>query len=141
MRPALAAILIAVLPSACSDFPRDPAGTLDRVRASETIRLGMVEGAAPDPAAERVLARLSEKTGARIERMPGHGEELLEGLELGEYDLVYGHFADASPWAVQVHFGTPPGGPDKPPKSVSLPRFAFRMGENGWITAVEGAAQ
>lgn len=140
MRPALAVAIPALLLTACTDFPRDPAGTLDRVRADDVIRVGMVEGAAPDPASEAVLARLGEDLGAEVERLPGHGEELLEGLETGEYDLVYGHFADASPWATKVHFGTPPGGPDKPPKVLSLPRFAFRMGENGWIAVVERAA-
>lgn len=140
MRRTIAVLLLAATTAACADFPRDPAATEHRVRASDTIRLGMVEGAAPDPASEAVLDRLAEATGARVERLPGHGEELLEGLETGDYDLVYGHFADASPWATKVHFGTPPSGPAKPPKSIALPRFAFRMGENGWITEVERAA-
>lgn len=127
--------------SACSDLPRDPDGTLERIRAEKTIRLGEVAGAPEDREAEAVLQRVAARTGARIKRTQGHGEELLEGLEEGEYDLVYGHFADDSPWAVQVHFGTPPAGPKHPPKSQRVARFAFRMGENGWLTTVEEAGR
>ncbi len=138
MRCPLVALSLAL--AACADFPRDAAATQDRIRADGVIRVGMVEGAAADPASEAVLARVSSEMDARIQRLPGHGEALLEGLATGEYDLVYGHFADSSPWATRVHFGTPPGGPDQPPASLPLPRFAFRMGENGWIAQVERAA-
>lgn len=129
------------LVGACSDLPRDPEGTTDKVRASGTIRLGMIEGAAPDPASEAVLERVAKKTGARIERVPGHAEKLLEDLEGGGLDLVYGHFADDSPWFGHVHLGKPPGTDVAPPKSQRWPRFAFRNGENGWIALLEGAAQ
>lgn len=140
MRATAAAMMLATGLSACADIPRDPEGTEDRVRATQVIRLGMVAGAAPDPAAEETLARLERATGALAERTTGPGEQLLEGLETGEYDLVYGHFAEDSPWAAGVHLGTPPGGPDSAPASLRLPRFAFRMGENGWIAEVERAA-
>lgn len=136
------AILASMLAlAACTDLPRDPHGTLDRVEAGKTIRLGQIAGSPTDAAAEATLRRLSARTGARVSRTEGHGEELLEGLEDGDFDLVYGHFADDSPWATGVHFGTPPGGPKHPPKSLRIARFAFRMGENGWITAVEEAGK
>lgn len=135
----IAAVLL-LLP-ACGDLPRDPHGTLERVRAEKVIRLGEVAGAPEDAAAQAALSALAARTGARIERVSGHGEELLERLEDGELDLVYGQFAEDSPWASAVHFGTPPRGPSHPPKSQRLPRFAFRMGENGWIAAVEEAGK
>lgn len=134
-------IISSVVLSGCADIPRDPGETLDRVRERGTIRLGEIEGAEPDPESERTLDRLAQETGARIVRIKGHGEELLEGLEEDRVDLVYGRFADDSPWATAVYFGTPPGGPDKPPKSMRVARFAFRLGENGWITKVEEAAK
>ncbi len=136
-----AVLTLIVALGACTDLPRDPEGTLQRVQSERVIRLGETAGAPTDAAAEAALRRLSAATGARIERTQGHGEELLKGLEEGRYDLVYGHFADDSPWATAVHFGTPPGGPDKPPKSQRAARFAFHMGENGWIAAVEKAGK
>lgn len=129
-----------VLPS-CSDIPKDPDQTLERVKKRGTIRLGDIEGVAPDPASERTLQRLAQATGARVVRIKGHDEELLEGLEEDKVDLVYGRFADDSPWAKAVYFGKPPGGPDSPPKSMRLPRFAFKLGENGWISKAEEAAK
>ncbi len=139
-RVLLAGLSILLL-AGCGAIPRDPEGTSAGVAESGVIRLGAIAGAAADPAEERALDRLEAQTGARIERVSGPGEELLEKLEIGEIDLVYGRFADDSPWATHVHLGTPPGGPDKPPKSLRVPRFAFRNGENGWITRVEAAAK
>lgn len=136
---AILTVLLAL--SACSDLPRDPEDTSARVRAEKIIRLGEVAGAPKDAAAEAALQRLAVRTGARVERTQGHGEELLEGLEEGKFDLVYGHFADDSPWARHVHFGTPPAGPKHPAKSQRVARFAFRMGENGWLSMVEAAGK
>ena len=48
--PCLAAALLAL--AGCSDFPRDPDGTLERVEAAGVIRLGVVSGAAREPVAE-----------------------------------------------------------------------------------------
>lgn len=126
---------------ACADLPRDPEGTLERVRATHVIRLGEVAGAPEDDAAKATLDRVARANGARIAAVSGHGEELLEALEQGELDLVYGHFAEDSPWATAVHFGKPPGSAAPPPKSQRAARFAFRMGENGWIAAVEEAGK
>ncbi|WP_394270263.1 hypothetical protein [Qipengyuania sp.] len=125
----------------CARIPADPAETLDRVKERGTIRLGHVSGVEPDQAAEATLARLSARTSAKVVRSSGSGEDLLERLETDNLDLVYGEFADDSPWAQQVYFGTPPAGPDDVPPSMRVPRFAFRPGENGWITAVEEAQQ
>ena len=125
----------------CGDLPRDPEKTLIRVQSAKIIRLGMVAGAPQDAAAQATLASLAQSTGARIVRSEGHAEELLEGLEEGEFDIVFGQFADDSPWATHVHLGTPPAGPDKPPKSHRVARFAFRNGENAWIKTVEEAAR
>ena len=136
--PCLAAALFAL--AGCSDCPRDPDGTLKRVEAAGVIRLGVVSGAAREPAADAAVEHLAARTGARVMRVPGQGEELLEALEDGKLDLVYGHFSDDSPWAAKVHFSAPPAGPDTPPKSQRAARFAFKAGENGWITAVEDAA-
>lgn len=130
----------AVLLHGC-DMPRDAAGTEDGIRARGEVLLGEVEGVAPDPASRRALDRAARELGAGVSRISGHGEELLENLEDGKLDLVYGEFADDSPWAAQVHFGQPAGSAPGPGKSERVPRFAFRNGENGWIARMEDAAQ
>lgn len=130
---------LAAMLYAC-DMPRDAADTEQGIRERGEVLLGEVEGVEPDPASRRALDRAARALGAGVTRIPGHGEELLENLADGKLDIVYGEFADDSPWAANVHFGQPAGSNDKPGKSERVPRFAFRNGENGWITRVEEAA-
>lgn len=137
---ASAAILIAAL-AACAELPCDPDGTTERIRRTHEIVLGDIAGAPRSPEAERVLDRVAARLGARVTRTEGHGEELLNRLEKGKVDLVYGHFAEASPWAGKVHFGGPLGRRTDVGKEEHVPRFAFRNGENGWIALVEGEAR
>jgi hypothetical protein len=134
-----AAAIIAPLAllASCADLPRDPAGTTERVRQSDTIMLGVVEGTPPSPEGEAVLARVAQRLGARASRQTAPGEELLEKLHAGHLDLVYGHFAMNSPWSTNVHFGSPLGPRETVGKEERLPRFAFQHGENGWIMRVE----
>ncbi|MCT2559975.1 hypothetical protein N0B51_13410 [Tsuneonella sp. YG55] len=126
--------------SACS-LPRDPSGTQDRVERSGTLRLGIVEGASIDPPSRQTLARLTERTGARPEIVRGDSEALLTQLKRGKLDLVYGEFAQSSPWSKEVHFSTAQGAVGKVPKGVPAPRFAAMNGENGWIMAVGEASR
>ena len=123
------------------DLPRDPEHTESLVRARQVIRLGGVAGADPDTAADATLAELSRRLGARIERREEESEILLSALENGELDLVYGHFAQDSPWSRIVHFGEAEGWTGKPPRHRQVPRFAMRNGENGWIMTVARAGE
>lgn len=129
------------LVAGCADRPRDPDGTSERIRDSGAVLMGTIQGAAPSPHAEATLARAAAQLGARVTPMPGPGEELLEKLEKGELDIVYGEFAMKSPWAKNVHFGAPLGPRATVGKDERVPRFVFRHGENGWITLVEQAAR
>lgn len=129
--------LIIVVLCGCAEPPRDPEGTTEGVRQSGTILLGEVEGARRSSEGEAVLTDVAALLDARISREPGPSEELLEKLEKGELDLVYGHFAMKSPWSKNVHFGSPLGERETVGKDERVPRFAFRHGENGWIMRVE----
>lgn len=139
-RSALRSLLaVAVLTGAagCTELPRDPERTAELIREKGEIRLGVVAGVPPEPAAERQLATAASQLGARVTRTTGPGELLLAQLERGELDLVYGTFAASSPWSKHVHLGQPPAWRVAPPKDREAPRFAFRLGENGWIMTVE----
>jgi hypothetical protein len=123
------------------DLPRDPESTEDLIRSRQAIRLGWVSGARSDPAAQATIGKLSRKLGARVERREGESEALLSELEKGRLDLVYGHFAESSPWSRLVHLGAAEGAAAKPPKDRHAPRFAMRNGENGWIMTVARASE
>ena len=122
-------------------LPRDPSGTMDRVERTNTLRLGVVEGAQIDEPTGRTLAQLTRQTGSRIEYHRGDSEELLGRLEHGELDLVFGRFPMDSPWSKKVYFGTAQGWLGQPPKSEPAPRLAAMHGENGWIMQVAKASQ
>lgn len=136
-----AALAAFALAAGCSELPRDPERTEALVRESGAIRLGWVTGAQSDPKALQVLGEVERITGARTERISGDSETLLSDLEDGKIDVVYGRFAQASPWAKKVHLGSALGWRASPPKHVETPRFAFRNGENGWIMRFERIAQ
>lgn len=125
----------------CGDLPRDPAGTTERIERTHQIVLGAIDGAEPSARAQEVLEHVAARLDARVVRVGGHGEALLEALEKGELDLVYGRFAKASPWATHVYFGGPLGPRETVAADERAPRFAFRNGENGWIMRVERAAR
>lgn len=132
--------LVALFLSSC-DVPRDPELTEQQVRESGVVRLGWVEGTPADPAALAALTRILQATDATAQRVTGDSERLLGELKNGKIDLVYGRFAQQSPWAKEVHFGRALGWRAKPPKHEEVPRFAFRQGENGWIMLVERASE
>lgn len=128
---------MALASAACSQPPRDSAGTTDRVERSGKVVLGEIAAVPRSPEADAALERVAGKLGATVERRSGYGEELLHQLERGEVDVVYGHFAQSSPWSKKVHLGTPLGRRKTVPSDEAVPRFAFRNGENGWIMRVE----
>jgi ABC-type amino acid transport substrate-binding protein len=106
----LAGILtaFAILLAGCGlQIPADPFGTLDRVRESGVLRVGVsptppwtvaTEGSDPTGLEPALLARYAERLGATIEWEVG-GEEALMGLmEEGELDVIVGGLTDRSPW-------------------------------------------
>lgn len=119
--------------ASCADLPRDPDGTLDRVRSSELFRVGLVER--DGGASQREIAfldALAETVRARPVIRGGAAEPLLLQLEKGELDLVLGEFEATSPWASRVTFIPPLTDASGGDGTVSIVA-ATRNGENAWI--------
>ncbi len=140
LRLSTAAVIVPALVAGCG-MPRDPSGTTNRIERSNSIRLGVVSGAEINEDAAQTLERLGSETGARIRVEADEAEILLGRLEHGELDLVYGNFAEASPWSRRVNLGTAQGWLAEPPQYEPVPRFAMMLGENGWIMQVEKAGR
>jgi len=96
-------------------LPRDPEGTLDRVRGG-TMRVGVFErrpwttlptkgGAGGLEGA--LVAELARELGAKIEWVRATESQLLEALKMRELDLVIGGLTADSPWAQHVAFTKP----------------------------------
>ena len=133
-----AAALALVLPlAACGNYPRDPNGTLDRVRNSRSFSVGL---AAPlDKSAPEVgvfLDRLGRELAATPQAIDGDAETLLTQLEEGKIDLVIGQFEKKSPWLDRVTIG-PPLRLEPQDKLEFLLAPAMSNGENAWIALIE----
>lgn len=138
-RPLLFALAVTL--SGCGSIPRDPDGTLDRVRSQRLFRVGLIaDGGSAVGASEAAafVAAVSRATGARPAVRQGASEPLLLDLEAGKLDLVIGAVSPKSPWAAEVAILRPIAEPTAPQHLVVTP--IARNGENGWIMLLERAA-
>lgn len=143
LRTCLLTGLAAALAACGLDVPRDVDGTLERVRATHVIHVGLVEGPVPAsarPAVAAFLARLRAATGARPEIVRGSAEPLLAGLEEGELDLVIGEIAQDSPWIADVAVIEPLAERTVGQHRLGLSPIA-RNGENAWVVLLEREAR
>jgi hypothetical protein len=122
----------------CADLPKDPEGTLDRIRSERVFRVGIISpgGDAAERGRQRLLIEgIANAAGARPELRSGASEELLHQLEEGAVDIVIGPLAQDSPWSKRVTL-LPPLEPKAKSESKSAPKphAAARNGENAWIS-------
>jgi polar amino acid transport system substrate-binding protein len=107
--------LLAALPAAACQYPRDPDGTLNRVEGG-TMRVGvtaadpwvLLEGEEPSGGVEVELARrFARDVGARIEWVHGSEEELVDAAKEGQVDLILAGLTSKSRWKKDVAFTRP----------------------------------
>jgi polar amino acid transport system substrate-binding protein len=138
--------LALALAEACG-LPRDPQGTLDRVRGG-TLRVGFVvdtpwvtaAGTGAGGIEGAIAAELARGLGARIAWTAGSETPLLTALHDGDLDLVVAGLTKESPWVAKVSL-TRPYYVDTTTvhgKRVEEPHVvALRAGENAWQVHVE----
>ena len=138
----LIGFLLATSTSCGGDFPRDPNGTIERVRTQRAFAVGLVVPVETEgrQEVEALLRRVGEATGARARLSRGEAEPLLKQLEDGHIDLVIGRFEKKSPWAHRVTIG-PPLRIEKLGKTQIHLAPVMPNGENAWIAVVERAAR
>ena len=86
-------------------IPRDPEGTLDRVRGG-TLRAGItasqpwttLEGGRPGGVEVELVEQFADELGARVQWVDGSEAELIGALEVRELDLVVGGLTADTPW-------------------------------------------
>lgn len=131
------AIPALALLAGCNSLPRDPDGTLDRIRQQHRLTVGWVDGASPPPVVSRFLEEVARDTHAAITLRSGAAEPLLAQVRDGRLDLLIGPFEKDSPWASDVAFGPPLA---RGAGEIEI-KAAARNGENRWIMLVERAAR
>ena len=134
----LATALLALLAIGCQGIPRDPKGTLDRIRTERTFRVGLIAPGPDGPAATDhsvLVSRLASRTGAEPRIEHGAAERLLEELEKGDLDLVIGDMSSDTPWGTRVTLLPPLAEEERDGHTIAL-TVAARNGENAWITVL-----
>jgi DNA-binding transcriptional LysR family regulator len=134
-------IAAAVLAAGCGEIPKDPDGTLERVRAERQFKVGLIAADAPTgpDRQQALLNRLSAATGAAPSIEVGAMEPLLSRLEEGELDLVLGPLSPKSPWGKQVTIIPPLAEQVTREGHTHLSAIA-RNGENAWISLLHREA-
>ena len=100
--------VLALLPAGCG-IPRDPEGTLERVRGG-TLRAGItasapwttLEGGRPGGVEVELVERFAGELGARVEWVDGSEADLIAALEMRELDLVVGGLTADTPWQARA---------------------------------------
>ena len=139
LAPLLAVALIAC--AGCSDLPRDPDGTLERVMRERQFRVGIVASSGGVHASHQALvARLARATGARPLIEQDSAEPLLIRLEEGDVDLVLGEFEHKGPWTTQVHMLPALARRTAGDREIVVAAAAAN-GENRWIMLVDREAR
>jgi len=101
----LALLFVCVLTAGCQ-YPRDPEGTLDRVRGG-TLRVG-VAPVEPWEAVEKQLLREFARTlDARVEWVEGSESELMAALEGRRLDIVIAGLDRSSVWIKEAALTRP----------------------------------
>src|SRR5687768_7860522 len=98
-------LLLVVVVAAGCQFPRDPEGTLDRVRGG-VMRVGVthvdpwvkLDGGEPAGVEVELLQRFAQTLGARIEWVEGSESELMEALHGRHLDVVVAGLTRRSEW-------------------------------------------
>jgi hypothetical protein len=126
----------ALLLGGCGAIPKDPDGTLDRIQAERSFRVGMIASSAQSAGLDRqrlLVRRVAGASGASATVEHGAAEPLLMKLEEGDLDLVVGELAPASPWSKRVTILPPLGEQVTRDGHVHVVAMA-RNGENAWIS-------
>ena len=135
----LFALVSALWLTACTDIPRDPNGTTERILNAQSFRAGIVSGSASDPT-NTIVKRIESQTRAKAILKRGEATLLLKQLEDGQIDLVVGSFAENSPLKTSVTFSAPLGNRMVTAEAPVI-RAATPLGENRWSILVEKAVR
>ena len=109
----LALALAAIVLAGC-EFPRDPEGTLDRVRGG-VMRVGVtpadpwvtLEGSEPAGVEVELVKRFADTLDARVEWVEGSESDLMEALHGRQVDLVVAGLTRQSVWAREAALTRP----------------------------------
>ncbi len=136
------AFVAALLCLAACDLPRDPNGTMNRVRGG-TLVVGIVEGSsyaslgASEATGEDadLARRVADTFGAEPRWTRGTADQMVAALDDGAVDLAIGGIPRRAPWTTRVALTASIGGMNLGGERVER-AFALPLGENRWMLEV-----
>ena len=143
-----AAALAGVLLSGCGvQIPSDPDGTLEQVRSSGELRVGVSPhppfatlpadpGGDPGGSEVELLEGFAQAQGAQAVYVVDGEEELVRLLEEGELDVMVGGLTSKTPWAKKVATTRPYLTTEEDGKKVKHVMATVR-GENALLSTLE----
>lgn len=143
---ALTAAVVALMLVGCGiSIPADPEGTLERV-TDGVLRVGATpnddrvvidDDGEPSGHDVRLVEGFAETLDAEIAWSTGSEEELVRGLEHGDFDLVIGGITDTTPWSSKTGVTRPYTEVSEPDGTRLKLVMLTPMGENAFITELE----
>lgn len=135
-------VVLAVLLTGCASLPRDPGGTLERIRSTGILRVGAspsegfvtVEGGTVTGPEADLATAFADSLGAAVEWHPGGEAELVAAMEDGRLDLIVAGLTDETPWADKVSL-TRPWATSEGRRTKHV--LAVPLGENATLVALE----
>lgn len=129
---------------ACGSIPRDPDGTLERVRAEQLLRVGAspaegsvaFEGDSASGREAELAVDFAEELGAEVSWTLGGEGELVAAMERGELDLLVGGLQADSPWADKVSLTRPYRESTELDETIKHV-LAVPLGENAMLVRLE----
>lgn len=128
----------------CSTIPRDPGGTLERVRDSGVLRVGaspsegrvIIDGHRVSGPEAELVSGFARSLGASVRWRPGGEGELVAAMERGELDVLVGGLSATSPWVGTVSL-TRPYAESSDHGQLLQHVMAVPLGENATLVALE----
>jgi hypothetical protein len=131
-------LLIAMFVISC-DVPRDPEGTLEKVRGA-TLTVGVNgKNELTDERERQVIEHFASSLDAKISYHHGELHQLVAELENGEIDLIAGKLPGQTPFANKLGLSQPVSTTVLDGKTIDTV-FAVRQGENGFLFQLEKSA-
>jgi ABC-type amino acid transport substrate-binding protein len=136
--------LVVLALSACASIPRDPDGTLDRVREQGVLRVGaspsgeLVAYAGDDVIGREVelVEGFAAELGARVDWTLAGETALVAMMERGELDVIIGGLHTDSPWADTVSITRAYAESTEAGETVKH-ALAVPLGENAMLVRLE----
>ncbi|GAB78880.1 hypothetical protein AUCHE_17_00920 [Austwickia chelonae NBRC 105200] len=143
----VASVLLAATLTGCGlRIPTDPEGTLDLIRARQTLRVGIshhpprITATPPAPPTGPeidLVHRYADHLGARITWTVDTEAALVEGLHHGRIDLVAAGLDTTSPWATEIGMTRAYQQEQTPDGTTRRYVMAVPAGENALLSDLE----